>query len=49
MSQTIKIRKGLDINLVGAAEQVIADAAISSHYAVMPTDFHGVAPKLLLK
>jgi Na+-transporting NADH:ubiquinone oxidoreductase subunit A len=49
MSQTIKIRKGLDINLVGAAEQVIVDAPKSSQYAVMPTDFHGLAPKLTVK
>lgn len=49
MSQTIKIRKGLDINLIGEAEQVVVDAPKSSHYAIMPTDFHGLAPKLTVK
>jgi Na+-transporting NADH:ubiquinone oxidoreductase subunit A len=49
MSQTIKIRKGLDINLEGAAEQVVSEITMSGLYAVMPTDFHGVAPKLTVK
>ncbi|MFT7156879.1 MAG: Na+-transporting NADH:ubiquinone oxidoreductase subunit A [Parvicella sp.] len=49
MSKTIKIRKGLDINLVGAAEKVIVDAPKSTTFAVKPPDFHGVAPKMAVK
>lgn len=49
MSQDIRIKKGLNINLVGAAEQVTDSVAISSVYSVNPPDFHGVIPKLTVK
>lgn len=49
MSQTIKIRKGLDINLKGKAEQVYGDAHTADSYALKPTDFPGLLPKLAVK
>ncbi|HBH05427.1 MAG TPA: NADH:ubiquinone reductase (Na(+)-transporting) subunit A [Flavobacteriales bacterium] len=48
MSQTIRIKKGLDIRLVGEAEKVTTSVA-SKVYAVKPTDFHGVVPKMMVK
>ncbi len=48
MSKIITLRKGLDINLVGRAREVTADAPRSAVYAVSPLDFEGVVPKLLV-
>lgn len=48
MGQLIKIKKGLNINLVGEAEKVLAEME-SATYAIKPTDYHGVFPKLLVK
>jgi NADH:ubiquinone oxidoreductase, Na(+)-translocating, A subunit len=49
MSKVIKIRKGLDIKLAGRAEKVLDRLNMSSAYAVKPTDFPGLVPKLLVK
>lgn len=46
MSNVIKIRKGYDIKLVGAAEQKFGDTPAVSHYALIPDDFTDVIPKL---
>ncbi len=46
MSKAVKIRKGLNIPLQGEADKVHANAATSDIYAIKPTDFHGVMPKL---
>ena len=48
MSKDIKIKKGLDIQLVGEAEQTVADAPQSRTYVIKPSDFHLVTPKMLL-
>jgi Na+-transporting NADH:ubiquinone oxidoreductase subunit A len=48
MSTVTKIRKGLNINLIGEAEKVIKELK-SDHFAVKPTDFTGVFPKMLVK
>ena len=48
MAKAIKIKKGLDINLYGVAEKIIVEKA-TTHYALKPTDFNGVFPKLLVK
>ena len=48
MNKVIKIKKGLDIPLLGEAEKVMKDFS-SEHYAVKPTDFTGVFPKVLIK
>lgn len=49
MSQDIRIKKGLDIKLVGDAEQTTTSVAQSKMYAVKPADFHGITPKILAK
>lgn len=48
MSEIIKIKKGLDIRIKGAAEKVIVKAPVAEYYGVKPTDFHGLIPKLLV-
>ncbi|OFX26193.1 MAG: NADH:ubiquinone reductase (Na(+)-transporting) subunit A [Bacteroidetes bacterium GWA2_31_9b] len=49
MSQVIKIKKGLNINLLGEAEKIIKKADQAEYYAVKPTDFKGIRPKLVVK
>ncbi len=49
MSKDIRIRKGLDINLVGEAEKVTANATRSNVFAIKPDDFHGIVPKVIAK
>jgi len=49
MSKDIRIKKGLDIKLVGGAEKTIKGISLSSIYAVKPEDFHGIIPKLVAK
>lgn len=49
MSQDIKIKKGLDIKLVGEAEKKTENAIKSKYFSLRPEDFHGVTPKLLFK
>ncbi|MBN2778566.1 MAG: Na(+)-translocating NADH-quinone reductase subunit A [Bacteroidales bacterium] len=49
MSKTIRIRKGLDINLKGEAEKVMLDENLPNLYALKPIDFTGLVPKLQLK
>ena len=46
MSNAISIKRGLDIKLKGSAEKIISQAPRSSVYAVKPTDFIGMVPKL---
>jgi Na+-transporting NADH:ubiquinone oxidoreductase subunit A len=48
MSKIFKIRKGLNINLVGQAEHFIGDDFKSKLYTLRPTDFAGITPKLIL-
>ncbi|THD66309.1 Na(+)-translocating NADH-quinone reductase subunit A [Robertkochia marina] len=49
MSNDIKIRKGLDLKLMGLADKTIAAAPRSKKFAIKPTDFHGVTPKMVVK
>ncbi|PKA99287.1 Na+-transporting NADH:ubiquinone oxidoreductase subunit A [Flavobacteriaceae bacterium MAR_2009_75] len=49
MSKDIRIKKGLNINLVGAAEQTTSKAVLSNVYAINLNDFHGITPKMLVK
>ena len=49
MSNDIKIKKGLDINLKGEAEKASENAIISNFYTIRPEDFHSVTPKLIAK
>ena len=47
MSEVIKIKRGLDIKLAGEAGKKV-EKVVSDKYAIKPTDFHGVFPKMLL-
>ncbi len=49
MSETIKIRKGLDIKLKGKADKIFMKAPRSKTYAVKPIDFHSLTPKIVAK
>ena len=49
MSKDIRIKKGLNINLVGAAEKTTSKAVLSNVYAINLQDFHGITPKMLVK
>ena len=49
MSKDIRIKKGLDIKLIGGAEKTTTAISLSSVYAVKPEDFHGITPKLIAK
>ncbi|WP_075344351.1 Na(+)-translocating NADH-quinone reductase subunit A [Tenacibaculum agarivorans] len=49
MSKDIRIKKGLDIKLVGEAKEVTTELPLGSVFAVKPDDFHGVIPKILAK
>jgi Na+-transporting NADH:ubiquinone oxidoreductase subunit A len=45
----IKINRGLNISLNGMAVLQTADSSTSTHYAVKPSDFVGLIPKLAVK
>jgi Na+-transporting NADH:ubiquinone oxidoreductase subunit A len=49
MSNTISIRKGLNIRLVGEAKKEIKDISVSSTVGISPLDFHGLTPKMVVK
>lgn len=49
MSDTFKIKRGVDIKLQGKAEQVYANAEIPETFAVKPTDFPGAKLKLSVR
>ncbi len=49
MSNDIRIKKGLDIKLVGEAEKTVEQSVVSNYCTIRPEDFHGVIPKLIAK
>ena len=49
MSKTVRLRKGLDIRLIGAASKVRTEAQVPKTVSIRPADFHGMTPKMLLK
>lgn len=49
MAKVIKLRKGLDIRLKGAAALDTATLKLSEEYALCPDDFCGVKPKPVVK
>ena len=49
MSKNIRIAKGLDIKLIGAAQKTTSKAASSNTYSLRLDDFHGITPKMLVK
>lgn len=49
MSKTVKLRKGLDIRLVGEAEKVLVELPLTATVSLKPSDFHGLTPKMAVK
>lgn len=49
MANVIKIKKGLDINLVGRAPKVDVSTTMGSSFGVVPDNFHGLVPRLSVK
>lgn len=49
MADVIKLRKGLDINLKGKARLDTVSVEPSAEYALVPDDFCGVKPKVVVK
>ena len=49
LPETIIIRKGLDIPISGAAERRVTDARNITTYAIKPTDFVGLTPRLFVE
>lgn len=49
MSKTIKLRKGLDIRLVGEAEKVLVELPLPTTVSLKPSDFHRLTPKMVVK
>lgn len=49
MAKVIKLRKGLDINLKGKATKETASVKCPGEYALVPDDFTGVKPKVVVK
>ncbi len=48
MSKNIKIKKGLDIKLLGEASKKLAELPLPETFAIKPPDFIDVNPKLLV-
>ena len=49
MAKAIKIKKGLNLKIKGSPELVTNDVPNSSHYAIKPTDFPSLTPKMVVK
>ena len=49
MANVIKLHKGLDINLQGKAEEKKIQLKSNGKYALVPDDFEGVTPKVVVK
>ena len=45
----LTVRKGLDINIKGKPEKVVADLPSPKEIALKPVDFPNLVPKLLVK
>ena len=49
MANVIKLCKGLDIHLQGKAEEKLIQLKSKGQYALVPDDFEGVTPKVVVK
>ena len=49
MANVIKLSKGLDIHLQGKAEEKFVQLKSNGQYALVPDDFEGVTPKVVVK
>ena len=45
----IRTRRGANLNIKGKAEKILDKTISASNFALMPDDFFGTTPKLLLK
>ena len=48
MANVIKLRKGLNIKLKGRATEQSATLGVRGEYALVPEDFAGVTPKVVV-
>ncbi len=49
MANVIKLRKGLDIKLKGAAAKELLSVAEPGFYSLVPDDYTGITPKVMVK
>ena len=49
MANVIKLSKGLDIHLQGKAEEKLIELKSNGQYALVPDDFEGVTPKVVVR
>ncbi|MGX1023279.1 Na(+)-translocating NADH-quinone reductase subunit A [Psychroflexus sp. MBR-150] len=49
MAIDIKVKRGLKLRLKGEAEKIKSPALKSKTYALIPDNFHGLVPKMLIK
>lgn len=49
MSKVINLKRGLNIRIKGEAEKILGSLVDAATYAVKPTDFPGLVPKILVK
>ena len=49
MYRVVKISKGLDIKLKGAPAKEMTAVKAAKLYALMPSDFNGITPKVVVK
>ena len=49
MSKVINLKRGLNIRLKGDAEKVLGTSIEADKFALKPTDFPGLSPKILVK
>lgn len=49
MVKTIKLKRGLDIPLAGVAEHKKVNPSACSKFALMPSSFEGIVPKVVVK
>ena len=49
MANLINIKKGLQIPLQGASEEILRGSVTSEFVRICPKDFHGITPKLTVK
>ena len=49
MANVIKLHKGLDIHLQGRAEEKLIQLKSNGKFALVPDDFEGVTPKVIVK
>ena len=48
MANVIKLRRGLDINLIGKAEEKLTELSKCEEFALVPEAFVGITPKVVV-